>query len=174
MNKVALRQKHKELRLRMDPALIQAASVQIQEKLWLRLSGVQSVGIYIAMNTEVQTQVLINRLLANDKIVCVPKIVNGTLVFIRIRDINECAMSTFGIMEPLSNEPYEGLIEVQVIPMLAFNERHFRLGYGKGYYDYYLHNYSGLKLGICFSLNSENELKETQFDVKCDKIITEL
>lgn len=174
MNKAALRQKHKDLRTHMDPALIQAASVRIQEKLWLRLSGVQSVGIYIAMNNEVQTRTLIDRLLKDDKIVCVPKIINGVLAFIRIRDLNACAMNTFGITEPLSNEPYEGNIDVQVIPMLAYNERHFRLGYGKGYYDYYLYNYSGLKLGICFSLNSENELKETQFDVKCDEIITEL
>ncbi len=174
MDKAALRQKHKDRRLNVDPKLNLAASFCIQEKLWPILKAVHCVGIYMSMKGEVQTLDLISRLLQEHKIVCVPKIIHGKMIFIRIRDFNECELSTYGILEPVSNEPYSGRIDIQIIPMLAFNERNYRLGYGKGYYDTYLRNYTGLKLGICFLSDYEPELKETQFDVKCDEILTDL
>jgi len=86
----------------------------------------------------------------------------------------ELKKSNYGILEPRSNTPYPGTIDIQVIPMLAFNERHFRLGYGKGYYDAYLADYSGKKVGICFSEDLEPGLTETAQDVACDEIVTEL
>ena len=96
------------------------------------------------------------------------------MIFIRLTDFSDLKKSNYGILEPRSNEPYLGDIEIQIIPMLAYNERLFRLGYGKGYYDAYLTNFKGLKLGICFSMDKDPELIEAAYDVACDEIITEL
>jgi 5-formyltetrahydrofolate cyclo-ligase len=174
MDKAALRQKHKDRRLNTDLSLNLAASFCIQDKLWQRIEPYTCIGIYVSMKGEVQTLDLINKCLDSGKIVCVPKIIKEKILFIRIRDFSECELNGFGILEPISNEPYPYKIDVQIIPMLAYNERNYRLGYGKGYYDAYLESYTGLKLGICFSQDANPELKETEFDVKCDEILTEL
>jgi len=174
MDKAALRQKHKDRRLNTDLSLNLAASFCIQDKLWQRIEPHKCIGIYMSMKGEVQTLDLIKKCLDSGKIICVPKIINGKMLFIRIRDFSECELNSFGIMEPISSEPYPYKIDVQIIPMLAFNERKYRLGYGKGYYDAYLRNYTGLKLGICFSQDYDLELIESTFDIKCDEILTEL
>lgn len=173
MNKAALRLKHQDRRNALDPGLIEAASFRIQEKLWPKLKDASSIGIYVSMAREVQTIALIHHLLSSGKIVCVPKIVKQKMIFVQLHDFSELERSTYGILEPRSNEPYQGQIDVQVIPMLAYNDRLFRLGYGKGYYDAYLADYKGKKLGICFLENQETLLTETENDVACDEIITQ-
>jgi 5-formyltetrahydrofolate cyclo-ligase len=173
MNKAALREKHRRRRKASDPVLTQAASFLLQEKLWLKLKDIQTIGIYISMDQEVQTIALIEALLKAGKTLCVPKIVNTSMIFVRLRDFSECALSAYGILEPVSSEPFVGTIDVQVVPMLAYNERKFRLGYGKGYYDTYLRDYKGLKLGICFSLDFDQDLIESKNDVALDEIMTE-
>jgi len=174
MSKAELRKKHFDRRNNADPVLIQAASLRIQEKIWNKIKDAQTVGIYIAMEYEVQTMALIDRLLKAGKTVCVPKILHNTMIFVRLRNFGECATSKFGILEPVSNEPYQGPIDIHVIPMLAYNDRNYRLGYGKGYYDLYLAGYDGVKLGICFSEDHDNDLIEGGHDVPVDEILTEI
>jgi 5-formyltetrahydrofolate cyclo-ligase len=173
MNKAALRLKHQDRRNALDPGLIEAASFRIQEKLWPKLKDAQSIGIYVSMAREVQTIAVIQQLLVSGKIVCVPKIVKHHMIFVQVHAFSELERSPYGILEPRSNEPYQGQIEVQVIPMLAYNEGLFRLGYGKGYYDTYLADFKGFKLGICFKEDREPLLEETQNDVACDEILTQ-
>jgi len=173
MNKAELRKKHLDRRNNADPVLIQTASLRIQEKIWHKVKDAQTIGIYIAMEHEVQTMALIDRLLKAGKTVCVPKIVNKAMIFVRLRNFSECATSKFGILEPVSNDAYPGPIDIHVIPMLAFNARKFRLGYGKGYYDAYLKDFSGVKLGVCFQEDFDDELIESQTDIACDEILTE-
>lgn len=173
MNKAALREKHLRRRLDADPVLIQAASFSIQEKLWIRVKDKQTIGIYVSMDREVQTIALIEALLKAGKTVCVPKIVNKTMIFVRLRNFGECSVSKYGILEPLSDEPFKGTIEIQIIPMLAYNKRLFRLGYGKGYYDHYLRDFKGTKLGICFYDDYDDALIETDNDIALDEILTE-
>jgi len=173
MTKAELRKKHLDRRNNEDPVLIQVASLRIQDKIWHKVKDAQTIGVYIAMEHEVQTMALIDRLLKAGKTVCVPKIVNKSMIFVRLRNFSECATSKFGILEPVSDEAYPGPIDLQVVPMLAFNARKFRLGYGKGYYDAYLKNFTGFKLGICFQDDFDADLIESANDIACDEILTE-
>lgn len=173
IDKKTLRQKHLDRRLNADSKTVMEASSKIQYKLWTYVEKVQTLGIYVAMEHEVQTMGLIDRALKAGKIVCVPKIVDKAMIFVRLTSFTECAISRFGILEPISNEPYPDPIELQIVPMLAFNDRLYRLGYGKGYYDTYLKDFKGLKLGICFADDHDENLTETVKDVACDMILTE-
>jgi 5-formyltetrahydrofolate cyclo-ligase len=173
MNKAALRLKHLDRRQKTDPVLIKAASFVIQEKLWKKINDAHTIGIYISMAHEVQTHQTIDRALKAGKIVVVPKIVDRKMIFVRLTTLDECLKSRYGILEPVSDEPYPGPIDIQVVPMLAFNGRKFRLGYGKGYYDAYLKDFTGFKLGICFQGDFDDELNESQTDIACDEILTE-
>jgi 5-formyltetrahydrofolate cyclo-ligase len=94
------------------------------------------------------------------------------MIFIQIHDLSECALSSFGILEPKSNQVYNQTIEVMVIPMLAYNASLHRLGWGLAYYDQYLKNYHGYKLGLCIKMNLEPLLNPSSHDVACDEIIS--
>jgi 5-formyltetrahydrofolate cyclo-ligase len=62
---------------------------------------------------------------------------------------------------------------VILIPGLAFTEKGERLGRGKGFYDKYLNNYQGIKIGICFSMQLVETLPVEKHDVNLDYIVTE-
>jgi len=60
-----------------------------------------------------------------------------------------------------------------VLPGLAFSRTGDRLGRGKGFYDKYLSNYRGVKIGVCFSDQLEDEIPTESHDIVLDYIVTE-
>jgi len=69
------------------------------------------------------------------------------------------------------NENYQGTPSAVIVPMLAFDKNNYRLGYGGGYYDRYLKDYDGLKIGLAFD-EQYGELCIESFDMPLDIIIT--
>jgi 5-formyltetrahydrofolate cyclo-ligase len=172
MTKAALRHIHLNRRKALSMESKQAAFSVITEKACARLEMYDSIGIYVSVGDEVDTRAIITWALSVGKRVCVPKVVEGTLRFVAIQSLAECVPSKFGLLEPLSlvatAEP-----DVQVIPMLAFNDRAFRLGYGKGYYDAYLKTYRGTTIGLCYADDREPALMEDPWDIPVDEILSE-
>ena len=78
----------------------------------------------------------------------------------------------FEILGPSLEAP-EVIPGVILIPGLVFTERGERLGRGKGFYDKYLSHYHGIKIGICFSEQLEDELPTEKHDVTLDYIVTD-
>ncbi|MBO7698159.1 MAG: 5-formyltetrahydrofolate cyclo-ligase [Erysipelotrichaceae bacterium] len=82
----------------------------------------------------------------------------------------------YGINEP---DPDDSLlvdssdIEVIIVPLVAFDRNKNRLGYGKGYYDRYLNDYEGLKIGVAFSEQETDTIETEKNDVQLDIIITD-
>lgn len=62
---------------------------------------------------------------------------------------------------------------ILVIPGIGFSPSGERLGRGKGYYDRYLENFSGIKIGVCFEEQLKNELPCDEHDQRMDFIVTE-
>nr|MCU0396414.1 5-formyltetrahydrofolate cyclo-ligase [Chitinophagaceae bacterium] len=51
----------------------------------------------------------------------------------------EWGLSSFGVEEPLTGKPVDpGMIDLVFVPLLAFDKKGYRVGYGKGYYDRFL------------------------------------
>ena len=63
--------------------------------------------------------------------------------------------------------------DLLLIPALAFSKKGERLGRGKGYFDRYLENFSGLKIGIGFELQLFDRIPVEEHDILCDMLITE-
>lgn len=70
-------------------------------------------------------------------------------------------------------EALECLPEIVIVPGLVFSIQGERLGRGRGFYDHYLAQFGGIKIGIGFSTQIEKDLPTEEHDVKLDYLVTE-
>ena len=63
--------------------------------------------------------------------------------------------------------------DILLVPGLAFTESGERLGRGKGYFDSYLANFSGVKIGVGFECQFVADVYSEAHDEKLDYLITE-
>ena len=84
-------------------------------------------------------------------------------------------INKYGIPEPrLSNLTYPDII---LIPLVAFDSKLYRLGYGGGYYDRFIEKTnkkrSILKIGLALTFQKINKVPITKYDKKLDFIVTD-
>ena len=129
------------------------------------------IGVYLSKEDEVQTDELIKELQAQNKVVVFPKVEGNDLEFYKS---DKFEISSFGVREPIEGEKYsKDKIEVMIVPGVGFDINRNRLGFGKGYYDRYLSDYNGKKIGICFSSQVVMNLPITCKDIQMDILITD-
>ena len=85
-------------------------------------------------------------------------------------------VNEFGILEPTKSQIK--VPDIMLVPMLAFDDNKYRLGYGSGFYDRYLNKYlkqfkNILTVGVAFSFQRHHKLPINLNDIKLDFIITE-
>ena len=97
--------------------------------------------------------------------------------FVEWRYLDPLKVNKFGMLEP----SLQGKIvtpNFMLVPLLAFDNKNNRLGYGKGFYDRYLNKYlkthnNILTIGIAFSFQKYHKLPVSNNDVKLNYILTE-
>lgn len=83
--------------------------------------------------------------------------------------------NSWGILEPAGDEFVEvEKIDLVLVPLLAFDRRGSRVGYGKGYYDKFLSQCRGdcLKIGLSYFPPVDEISDVEHFDVNLDFCIT--
>ena len=84
-------------------------------------------------------------------------------------------LNKFGIPEP--EQIKKVFPDIILVPLVAFDSRLYRIGYGGGYYDRYIDKLSNkknlLKIGIAHSCQKINRVPTNKYDKKLDIIITE-
>ncbi len=132
------------------------------------------INCYLSKSNEVSTYRIIKDLLKNKKIVSVPYINQKKIKASRIYDISNLKKGPYGIYQPEIILPLkEKLIDVIIVPGIAFDKKMNRIGYGKGYYDKYLKKLKALKIGLCYDFQLFEKIPATKHDIKMDIIITE-
>lgn len=63
--------------------------------------------------------------------------------------------------------------DIIIVPLVAFDKMKHRLGYGKGFYDRFLHHEKALKIGIAFSIQEVESIPYEPHDEVLSLIITE-
>ena len=86
-------------------------------------------------------------------------------------------INRFGMLEP-AILPKKIIPEIILVPMLAFDKKNNRLGYGGGFYDRYLNKYLSkdneiLTIGVAFSFQKYNRIPVNRDDKKMNFILTE-
>ncbi|MNL15763.1 putative 5-formyltetrahydrofolate cyclo-ligase [compost metagenome] len=80
--------------------------------------------------------------------------------------------SLYGILEPEMGELHSGVVDMVLIPMLAFDLQGYRVGYGKGFYDRFLQEVDVVKVGLSFFGPIERIDDINEYDVRLDSCIT--
>lgn len=176
--KKALREEMKRRRFALAEPEIRSKSEEICTKALSLANGSETVMVYVSKKPEVDTGSLIAGLIARGIRVIVPIIERETtsLRLSYLDDPSVLAPSTFNVPEPVGNELPASPRDVQlvIIPIVAFDRRGDRLGYGAGYYDRFLSGNRDIpKIGLAFACQEAGFIPSDENDVRMDAIITE-
>ena len=135
------------------------------------------VGGYYPVNSEIDIlEVLKNLEKKIDAQISLPVIKkNNEMDFYKWSTNNLLKLNKYGIPEPEKNKKV--FPDILFIPVVAFDNRLYRIGYGGGYYDRYIQKVSNkkklLKVGIAYSCQKIDKVPINKYDKKLDIIITE-
>jgi 5-formyltetrahydrofolate cyclo-ligase len=126
---------------------------------------------------EVQTEYILHILHAKDKEVVISKSNFNTyeMTHFLLTDNTKIKKNRYNIPEPIDGiEVPSTKLNVVFIPLLAFDNRGNRVGYGKGFYDRMLKKCTPntIKIGLSFFETSENIDDISDNDIKLDYCIT--
>ena len=135
------------------------------------------VGSYIDYNSELSTNAIHKYLIEKNLNICLPKIDYQTneINFFKYSTGTKLIKNKYNILEPeITNEII--FPKLVLVPLLAFNESGFRLGYGGGFYDKYFsfqEEKEIIKVGLGFSFQNIYKIPIEDHDQKLDWILTE-
>ncbi len=147
-------------------------------KIWERLRGLKeflearTVLFYYSIKNEVKTDFMIKEILGSKK-VALPSIRGNSIVPLEVNDLEYMRKGKFGIPEPIGNEVPLDMIDIVIVPGIAFDFEGYRIGYGKGYYDNFLRKITCRKVGLAYDFQVVEELPRGWCDVPVDIIVTE-
>ena len=178
-NKEILRKSFLGQRKRLSSYDVFIKSWFVQENLInsIFFSRSETIGVYYPILNEVQTFRIINKSISTKKKICIPKLINNEIIFFSITNLIDLIVGKYNIKEPIIHENNKCIeIDTVITPGIVFDRFGYRIGYGKGYYDKFLNQFSkksiiSIGLGYDFQLISDIITHE-HHDVKLDAIIT--
>jgi 5-formyltetrahydrofolate cyclo-ligase len=132
---------------------------------------------WFAMNTELNPYPVMKRLAAeSDAQLALPAIADGKLIFRAWVPGMPLQRVGFGLSEP-GPEAKEVDPDILFVPLLAFDPRGYRIGYGKAYYDGGLSRLRAKKqivaVGLAFDDQCVDTVPTEPHDQRLDYVITE-
>lgn len=180
--KKIIRKNSLEYRKKLDNQEYNIICGKIQERLKNDeiLKKAKAVLCYVSKdNTEVSTYEIINFAFSSGKLLYLPKcnIESHTMTFYNINSFSDLKKGYFDILEPDEKRckavKFFSSNDICIVPALAFDNFGYRVGWGGGYYDRFLSEFCGRKIGICFSKNIINEIPHENTDIRIERVFTE-
>ena len=183
LSKLKLRQEFREKRSILGEDYVIKRSLEIAKKLKAvkEFKDSKDILLFLSLKNEVQTGEIIKASLELGKRVYVP-IVNDKSHQIMISELPRTNIvykkGAYGIREPIKK--YQSIVSPArvsfvVVPGLVFDFSGGRIGFGGGYYDYFLKGLSPYTVtaGVAFNFQVMEAIPLTENDVRVQKIITE-
>ena len=179
MTKSELRKNYRNKRKLLNSDSIANNSLEISNRL-LRLPiwdfSFYHIFLSITKNYEIDTSYIITILQGKDKNTIIPKTVPGNqLENYLLTDSTLLKPNKLNIPEPIDGiEIHENKIDVVFVPLLAYDKKGNRVGYGKGYYDSFLVKCRSdvIKVGLSF-FEPEKAIEDiSEHDVPLDYCVT--
>jgi|SRR5690554_411524 len=126
---------------------------------------------------EIDTEYILQILMGKDKEIVISKTIfeERKMIHFLLTENTKIKKTTFNIPEPIDGiEVPSDKIDVVFVPLLAFDKKGNRIGYGKGFYDNFLGECRTdvIKIGLSF-FESEEEIDEVfDTDIPLDFCVT--
>ena len=177
MIKSKIRKKLLYIRKKRNNKNIKFSFLKIFKEIKKKISKIKVVGGYYPVNFEIDILEILENL--ENKIgiqISLPVIKkNNEMDFYNWSTKNILKLNKYGIPEP--EKIKKVFPDIIFIPIVAFDNRLYRIGYGGGYYDRYIQKISNkkrmLKIGIAHSCQKIDKVPINKYDKKLDIIITE-
>lgn len=142
---------------------------------------------YLSFGNEVDTHTILQRAWSEGKAIVLPRCVEGTrdMRWFEVRSGADLEASSFGMKEPcpascreITPAEYNRTGTVALVPGLAFDAQGYRIGYGGGFYDTFLADFTGTSVGLCRSMFLYDDLRAEKaidrHDMPVDIVVTPL
>lgn len=143
------------------------------------LQQYQTFALYFSLPYEVDTIRIINFLLKEKKQVALPRMKDSELQFYFINSLDDVVIDNqWKIGQPKDTNSIVKVADLDliIVPLVAFNQKKYRLGHGKGYYDRFLSNpeCKAFKLGLAYQVQeiANDVFFVDNWDIPFDAIIT--
>jgi len=170
MNKKELRSKYKSLRQELSLDEIEDKSLAVANRI-LQLDIWDKTYFHLFLTIEeqkeIETEYVLQVLAGYDKEIVVAKSNFDTLEMTNflLTDNTKFQKNEYNIFEPVDGiEVPNAKIEVVFVPLLAFDKKGNRVGYGKGFYDKFLSKCNDDVIKVGLSLFDAEELVDDVFD----------
>lgn len=184
MNKKELRTKYKALRQELSLDEIEEKSLAVANKI-LQLDIWEKTYFHLFLTieeqNEIHTEYILQVLAGYDKEIVVAKSNFETVEMTNylLTDNTKFQKNEYNIFEPVDGPEASGefpnaKIDVVFVPLLAFDKKGNRVGYGKGFYDKFLSqcNENVVKVGLSF-FEAEEEIEGVfEGDIRLDYCVT--
>ncbi|AYW48337.1 5-formyltetrahydrofolate cyclo-ligase [Tetragenococcus osmophilus] len=150
----------------------QITTLLFHSQLW---KEAKTIAMVRSQSFEFNTQPIMDKALQEGKKVAVPKTLpNRQLGFYEVDENTTYQFSNFGIEEPLSGGIVnKENIDLMLVPGLIFSKSGYRIGFGKGYYDRFLEDFSGKTCGLAFAEQLNNDWQPENFDQPVSRVYTD-
>jgi len=177
--KTALRRATLARRDALPPAERMAAALAIAERgLPVKVTPGTVVSGFSPLKSEISPLPLLRRLADAGASLALPVVVGrGQPLVMRAWSFGAPLVSgVWGIREPAADAP-ELNPDILIVPLLAFDRRGHRIGYGAGYYDMTIARLRAIKpvtaIGIAFGSQEIAAVPATPRDARLDLVLTE-
>ena len=135
----------------------------------------KTVLLYNAIGSELSTESLFQKAIEQKKTVLLPVTLNlEGKMSVGYWKQDKLTEGHFAIPEPAPLPHFNlSLIDLVIVPGVAFDRMGGRLGQGKGYYDRFLSTTESFRIGFCFAEQLASELPMRNHDARMDSIVTE-
>jgi 5-formyltetrahydrofolate cyclo-ligase len=179
LDKAALRREAIARRAALDPAeRTTAAQIIAAREFPLAVAPGTIVAGFSPLKAEIDPVPLMRRLAEKDVRLALPVVAGrGRPLVMRAWAFGDpLAAGVWGIREPLPQSPTVEP-DILIVPLLAFDRKGHRLGYGAGYYDTTINALRAAKaitaVGIAFANQEIDHVPITPRDARLDLVLTE-
>lgn len=176
LDKHRLRERFATARREMSPDEVREQSEAIRARLPMlpEFSAARTAYVYLSADNEVDTRGIVDDLLARGWRVVAPITrPEGLMHWGEVTGWDDLHEGRYGLFEPAeassASHPTQG---VALIPCVAFTAEGWRLGRGGGYYDRFLAQHEGPKIGLAFDVQRAEALPVETHDIPLDAVVT--
>ncbi len=172
--KASIRERFLKERARMSEALKRELSNSICKNIlnFNPFKSAKTIALYFPVRSEADVLSLTTE---KGKYFAFPKVVEEDILFSHADYPYNFVIGSFGIPEPANDDYVDpGKIDLFLVPGIVFDEKGYRLGYGKGFYDRLISKHAPINtLGVCYNDFLIKRLNVDPWDTRVNYMVTD-